>query len=158
MNRIALLIVPIALIVLISTGQADEPILADDLGLEKSSVFDVPVPESFSYNESFPGTTDNLPQAFPGAPPQIPHTIDLFLPLTKEKNLCLGCHDHQQFRDHKEKVLTTPMPASHYTDLRSAPDKVTKQVEGARYVCTQCHVPQAEVKPLVENTFQGLVQ
>jgi cytochrome c-type protein NapB len=153
MNRIVLLIV---LIALTPIGQADEPIPADEMGLEKSSVFDVPVPASFSYNESFPGTVENLPESFPGAPPQIPHTIDLFLPVTRENNLCLGCHDYQQFRDQKEKVLTTPMPASHYTDLRSAPDKIAQQVEGARYVCTQCHVPQAEVKPLVENSFQGL--
>jgi len=47
----------------------------------------------------------------------------------------------------------TPLPASHYTDLRNAPGKVGDTVTGARWVCTSCHVPQTDAKPLVGNRF-----
>ena len=123
------------------------------LGLSKSSVFDIPSPETFSYGEASPGASKNLTRAFPGAPPQIPHEIDSFLPLTPDSNMCLDCHDQPERKGQAEEGEPTPIPASHYTDLRRAPDKVMKKLSGARFICTQCHVPQADVKPLVENTF-----
>ncbi len=47
----------------------------------------------------------------------------------------------------------TPIPASHYVDLRNAPGKRSDKVVGARWVCTACHVPQQDVQPLVRNPF-----
>jgi len=40
-------------------------------------------------------------------------------------------------------------------DLRSSSDKMSDSVVGARFNCTQCHVPQSGAPPLVENTFKG---
>jgi nitrate reductase cytochrome c-type subunit len=51
------------------------------------------------------------------------------------------------------KGMPTPIPESHYTDLRHKPDTVREQIVEARYVCTQCHVAQANVEALVENSF-----
>jgi cytochrome c-type protein NapB len=72
----------------------------------------------------------------------------------------------------------TPLPASHFANFRpdtkigkdgavikegkevknSADIKVVKKkldkLSQARYNCSQCHVPQANIKPLVGNTFQ----
>ena len=122
-----------------------------DMGLSKTSVFDTPTPQPFSY-----GSSDQaLPVAFTGAPPQIPHRIDNYLPLTTSQNQCMGCHDQPAMIGRKAKGMPTPMPQSHYTDLRRAPDKVKKQVIGSRFVCTQCHAPQADVSPLVENTSEN---
>jgi nitrate reductase cytochrome c-type subunit len=55
----------------------------------------------------------------------------------------------------KEKVKgeATPIPASHYVDLRNAPGKRGETVAGARWSCTACHVPQQDVKPLVGSPF-----
>ncbi|MGF1643901.1 MAG: nitrate reductase cytochrome c-type subunit, partial [Thiotrichales bacterium] len=49
----------------------------------------------------------------------------------------------------------TPLPASHYE-----PEKVNNELalDGRRFVCTQCHVPQAEVDPLVQNTFDKVFE
>lgn len=124
-----------------------------DLGLSKTSVFDTPSPETFSYGEASPGDSKNLPRAFLGAPPQIPHEIDSSLPLVPDSNMCLDCHDQPEQKGQPEEGEPTPIPASHYTDLRRDPDKVMRELIGARFICTQCHVPQANVKPLVENTF-----
>ena len=49
--------------------------------------------------------------------------------------------------------MATAIPVSHYTDQCNAPGKMGKELVGARYVCTQCHVPQANAKPLVDNTL-----
>jgi cytochrome c-type protein NapB len=124
-----------------------------DLGLSKSTVFDTPSPAAFAYGEALPGSGNTLPRAFSGAPPQIPHNIQGFIPVTVRSNACVGCHNNPAMWGKKVKGAPTPMPQSHYTDTRNAPENVTKKMIGARFVCTQCHVPQASVQPLVDNTF-----
>jgi cytochrome c-type protein NapB len=128
------------------------------MGLSKTSVFDNPSPESFSYSGSSPGSNQTLPLAYAGAPPQIPHNIENFVPVTTENNQCVACHNTPDLIGQKSKGRPTPMPESHYTDLRRTPGKVTKEVTGSRYVCTQCHAPQAEVDPLVENSSKNVSQ
>lgn len=123
-----------------------------DMGLSKTSVFDTPTPEPFSYASS----SEALSVTFLGAPPQIPHDIDNYLPLTTANNQCLGCHDQPAMIGRKAKGMPTPMPKSHYTDLRRTPNKVGQKLIGSRYVCTQCHAPQADVSPLVENTAENM--
>ena len=122
-----------------------------NMGLSKTSVFDTPTPEPFSYGIS----AEVLMVSFEGAPPQIPHGIDNYLPLTTDNNQCLGCHDQPEMIGRKAKGMPTPMPKSHYTDLRRAPDKVSQKLIGSRFVCTLCHAPQADVSPLVENTAEN---
>lgn len=133
----------------VKAGQ-DKAIEDVNMGLSKTSVFDTPTPKPFSYANS----SEALPVAFAGAPPQIPHAIDNYLPLTASRNQCMACHDRPDMIGHKAKGLPTPIPKSHYTDLRRSPDKPGKQVSGSRFVCTQCHVPQADVSPLVDNTAE----
>ena len=40
---------------------------------------------------------------------------------------------------------------THFADRES---NVMANVAARRYFCTQCHVPQVDAKPLVENTFE----
>jgi cytochrome c-type protein NapB len=49
----------------------------------------------------------------------------------------------------KTKGLPTPMPESHYHKA----DDGKLEFSDTRYVCVQCHTPQADVKDLVGNTF-----
>ncbi len=127
-----------------------------ELGLTKGSVFDVPSPEPFEYNAAVPGNNETLPTAYPGLPPQIPHSIAAFIPVTLKSNQCVACHNRPELIGKPVvKGLPTPMPKSHYTDLMRTPDKVSQEINGSHYGCTQCHVPVADVKPLTGNTFEG---
>ena len=131
---------------------AAEPIDENDMGLIEMNVFEAPTPQPFAYGDKFPGEAQNLPTAYPGAPPQIPHDISAFEPVTIKKNLCLRCHDKPELQGKQAEGEATPMPPSHYRDVRT-PDTATQRVDGSRFLCLQCHVPQAQVAPLVKNTF-----
>lgn len=126
------------------------------LGLSKTSVFETPDPVVTKYSGKSPGGNELYPRAYADAPPQIPHDVESFKPITAKNNACVGCHHNPAMRGKEiSKGMPTPISASHYTDLRHKPDTVEEQLIGARYVCTQCHVPQADVTALVDNTFRG---
>jgi cytochrome c-type protein NapB len=40
------------------------------------------------------------------------------------------------------------------THFRDREGQELDNVSPRRYFCTQCHVPQTDAKPLVDNTFQ----
>ncbi len=141
---------------LLFTGTATgaETMSSDELGLSKTSVFETPTPSAHEYSRKTPGTSERHGRYFPGAPPNIPHQVDDFVPIKAKANACLGCHNRPDLWDKAPiKGLPTPIPESHYTDLRQAPDQVREQVVGARFICTQCHAPQSDAQPLVENTL-----
>jgi cytochrome c-type protein NapB len=135
---------------------AAQPIQADSMGLSKGSVFEVPAPKVYTTKAGQPGQNKVLPRAYLNAPPQIPHDIGDFLPITAQSNMCIACHAQpDQWGKEREKGVPTPIPPSHYTDRRNAPDKVTDHLINARFNCNQCHVPQMDAVPLVENTFSA---
>ena len=138
---------------LMGLAQAEDRIVPSETGLSKQSVFEVPSPERFDYQGVMPGSDPVYKRAYPGAPPQIPHNIELMTPVTAAVNYCLSCHGSSAELSQPLKGKPTPIPLSHYTDLRNPSDQAVKELVGARYVCTQCHVPQADVVPLVKNKF-----
>ena len=84
----------------------------------------------------------------------IPHLIEDSLPILVGQNMCIDCHELPDSIGAKRMPgEPTPAPKSHYTDLRRNPNTVKKRIIGARYFCVQCHAPQTDAKPLVENTF-----
>jgi len=142
-----------ALILTYGALHAAEMAQADNqMGLSKTSVYDDPSPDVFEYPNTKPAAAIALPRAYSGAPPQVPHKIDAYLPIKSGKNQCLGCHDDPDMigkNRAKGKGIATPMPESHY---RKA-DNGSLQFSDTRYICVQCHTPQADVKELVGNTF-----
>ena len=125
------------------------PVSEASIGLVKGSLFDVVEPPRVEPNDSSPGELPVLHRAYPGAPPEIPHGIADFVPITADTNACVTCHGVAE----KEEGGPTPIPASHYTDLRNAPGRRGENVAGARNTCTLCHLPQTGAKPLVGNRF-----
>ena len=89
-------------------------------------------------------------RAYRQQPPLVPHKIDGYQ-VTAENNACMSCHDWPgNARFNAPKISET-----HYVDRQGVRlDKVA----GTRYFCQQCHVPQADAKPLVGNAFQNATQ
>jgi nitrate reductase (cytochrome), electron transfer subunit len=85
-------------------------------------------------------------RAFAMQPPTIPHRIDGYQ-VDRSANRCVGCHARTRIEESK----AIPIPATHYLDRDGT---MRGDISPRRYFCTQCHVPQDEVKPLVDNTFQ----
>ena len=87
-----------------------------------------------------------LPRNYKQQPPIIPHAINNYQ-LDHRVNRCLGCHDpstHENFG-------APQIGASHFYDRDGNHlDKVAPR----RYFCTQCHVPQMDAAPLVDNGFK----
>jgi cytochrome c-type protein NapB len=134
-------------------GTASSATINDtDIGLSEGSVFDVPTPAPVMVNESMPGEEPVRPRPYALSPPVIPHTVADFLPITTEGNYCIVCHKLEE----KVEGEPTPIPESHFVDLRNAPDKVGDEVAGARYNCIACHARTTDAAPLVANEFQGM--
>jgi len=147
------LVISVCVIVMLvgCAGRVEHEAIPDhQIGLSKVDVRDVPDPDPVADDTSEPGERGVLPRAFVGTPPMISHTATDYLPITRDENLCLECH---RIEGEKEEGLPTPIPASHYTDLRNAPSVVRDEVAGARYNCMACHVPQTEATPLVASCF-----
>jgi cytochrome c-type protein NapB len=63
-------------------------------------------------------------------------------------NTCMNCHSEKTY----EKKKAPKAGDTHYV---TRDGKVTETVASRRYFCDQCHAPQVNAEPLVENTFQG---
>jgi cytochrome c-type protein NapB len=85
-------------------------------------------------------------RSHPMQPPTIPHKIEGYQ-LDRNVNRCLFCHTRTRI----EETRAIPLSVTHYMDRDG---NVRGDVSPRRYFCTQCHVPQDEVKPLVENRFE----
>lgn len=101
------------------------------------------------YSKDAAGTTKLLQRSYENAPPLIPHSIEGLVPVTASNNMCISCHSALM----ASSVGATPVPVSHMLDLRTGKKMADGAIAGARYNCTQCHVPQSDAKPLVANTF-----
>lgn len=78
-------------------------------------------------------------------PPMIPHSVDGYQ-VSINTNRCLQCHGVEHYR-------TTGAPRVSPTHFLDNDGKVLSNVAPRRYFCLQCHVPQTDAAPIVENTF-----
>lgn len=120
------------------------------IGLSKASVFDAPAPPAILWNTSEPGDLALPPRGAPEEPPVVPHGLAEFLPILLDENQCVDCHAVEA----KEPGEPTPIPPSHYEDLRRAPGAHGDAVAGARYNCVACHVSPGDNELLVENIWR----
>ena len=50
-------------------------------------------PPPIEFPKAPPGQAKRLARSYENAPPLIPHSVKGLLPITKDNNACLGCHD-----------------------------------------------------------------
>ncbi|WP_456323291.1 nitrate reductase cytochrome c-type subunit [Hydrogenimonas sp.] len=133
-----------------SAATAKPTISEESLGLRKENLYTESgvAPVRKVARTEAPGTAKRFERSYENAPPLIPHSVDGLLPITKNNNACLGCH----MPEVASSVGATPIPKTHFMDFRS--QKMLDHLAQQRYNCSQCHVPQANVKPLVENKFK----
>jgi cytochrome c-type protein NapB len=86
-----------------------------------------------------------LKRNYPMQPPIIPHTIRDYT-INLNVNKCLSCHSRQRTEESQAPMVSV----THYMNRDG---NFLAEISPRRYFCNQCHVTQADVKPLVENTF-----
>ena len=129
----------------ITTAAAGEPVQSlrgADAAVEDKA------PDETALVGKRPGLQKVITRTFVGQPPLIPHALQSFDEITVDDNQCLSCHDEANYRKKK----ATLIGKSHFIVKDGKP---TKTVSNARWFCTQCHVPQTDAKPLVDNEFKA---
>lgn len=81
-------------------------------------------------------------------PPLIPHKIKGYK-VNLKSNKCLSCHSWKNYRE----AGATKISQTHFEDRD---ENVLANISARRYFCTQCHVPQVNAQPLVENEFEPI--
>ncbi|PKH56889.1 periplasmic nitrate reductase electron transfer subunit [Shewanella sp. Choline-02u-19] len=79
-------------------------------------------------------------------PPLIPHHIRHY-EISLNANKCLSCHSWTKAKQ----MGATKISVTHFVNRN---DEVLADVSPRRYFCLQCHVTQADAKPLVGNSFE----
>ncbi|WP_437890113.1 nitrate reductase cytochrome c-type subunit [Phytobacter sp. V91] len=86
-----------------------------------------------------------LPLNYVNQPPMIPHSVDGYQ-VSINTNRCLQCHGVESYR-------ATGAPRVSPTHFMDASGNVQSGVSAQRYFCLQCHVPQTNATPIIDNTF-----
>jgi len=155
-----------------SEAKAVASVSEESLGLRKTDIYqeDDTTASKTEYRSASAGTSTKIKRAFQDAPPMIPHDVTDFLPITRTNNACVGCHAP----DIAPAMGATPIPPSHYLDMRPRHIcdgvKFKKSIDNtknetdvkrlthlsqARFNCSQCHAPQSQGNPSVENLFEA---
>lgn len=91
-----------------------------------------------------------LSRDYPMAPPVIPHKIEGYQ-VDLNANKCLACHNRQQVSDSQAPMISV----THFMDRNG---NFLADVSPNRYFCSQCHVSQMDVTPLITNEFISIDQ
>jgi nitrate reductase (cytochrome), electron transfer subunit len=124
-------------------GLAGMPALAQQFGLRGPTPLNETKPAAPIPND----VNNDRRQArnWPEQPPVIPHQIRGY-EITLNANRCLTCHG-RQFTEQSQAPMIS---VTHFMDRD---DQILATVSARRYFCTQCHAPQTDARPLVENRF-----
>jgi cytochrome c-type protein NapB len=90
-------------------------------------------------------TAEREVRNYPEQPPLIPHAIEGYQ-VDLNGNKCLSCHARARTGESQAPMLSI----THFMDREG---QFLASVSPRRFFCTQCHVPQHEVKPPVESDF-----
>jgi cytochrome c-type protein NapB len=90
-------------------------------------------------------TSVREPRNYPEQPPVIPHAIEGY-EVSIHGNKCLSCHARTRVQESQAPMISI----THFADRDG---QFLASVSPRRYFCTECHVPQHDVKPPVDNDF-----
>lgn len=130
-----------------SDGKSEE-----ELGIRKQSLYseEKEKPDHGEYSKTEPGKSKRIERAFENSPPLIPHDLTGMLPIAETNNSCLNCHMPEAALS----MNATPLPKSHFVDMETGKD-LKGSLDGKRYSCMQCHVPQVKIPEAIKNTFRA---
>lgn len=101
-----------------------------------------PAPASFRVAPDGPP----IPRDYVQQPPLIPHKIEGY-EVTKNFNKCMDCHSWSRYQEFK----ATKVSLTHFKDRDGGE---LSNISPRRYFCMQCHIPQTDANPLIDNTFR----
>jgi cytochrome c-type protein NapB len=90
-------------------------------------------------------TSERETRNYPEQPPLIPHSIDGYQ-VDISGNKCLSCHSRARTAESRAPMISI----THFMDRDG---QFLASVSARRFFCTQCHVPQHEVRAPVANDF-----
>lgn len=154
MMKSAFLTFVLALSFLFIACEKKEQVSDSDIGLRKTTIENensVVLLGEVNYTGAQAGESVVIERSFENAPPLVSHTMEEYLPITKDSNACLSCHIKELAAD----MNTKPAPASHYFDFQ-ANKPSGDSVSNERFNCDQCHIAQTDAQPLVGNKFQAV--
>jgi len=151
-----------------------------DVGLRNVSLYSeaYAVTPGVYYNKAMAGTSTKFERAFEDAPPMIPHDTEGMLPIKRDNNQCIDCHMPAV----ASSMGATPIPGSHLVNMRPVTSidkrsgaiikngnavhntsdvkeitvrKLGGELYKGRFNCSQCHAPQAQLEPMVANSFEA---
>ncbi len=146
------LVFSVSLIAGCATSPKSESVSDEELGIRKQTLFSEQevMPFKGVYPDVQPGESERFQRAFENSPPLIPHDLTGMLPIAVTNNMCKGCHMPEVAKG----MGAIPVPRSHMMDLETGKD-LGGELDGKRYNCMQCHVPQVTLPAPIKNMFEG---
>jgi cytochrome c-type protein NapB len=90
-------------------------------------------------------TSVREPRNYPEQPPVIPHSTEGY-EVSINANKCLSCHARTRVQESQAPMISI----THFIDRDG---QFLASISPRRYFSTECHVPQHNVRPPVENDF-----
>jgi cytochrome c-type protein NapB len=140
MNRSEICALVAATLLLVTVSNADDNVQSLRGALSLDADAQTPVIKRWEPDQ------DVLPRDFVQQPPLVPHSVEGYK-IDLNSNKCLTCHSWANYRE----AGATKISQTHFSDRN---ESVLANIAPRRYFCTQCHVAQRDVEPLVENTFE----
>lgn len=147
MKKIAFLVASVALLATLGVAKTiDEA----KMGFSGDLTNDNKKARDIEWKQAAAGESKLIERSFENAPPLISHDIADLGEITANNNTCLSCH----MPEFAAGLNATAIPATHFINMQTG-KKLGDKLSQERFNCTQCHVPQANAKPLVKNTFKA---
>ena len=125
---------------------AELELIGDSGGLTSLRADEVVADNSAEQLKRVPKDRSPLPRDYVHQPPLIPHQIRGY-EIDKKANKCLSCHSWKM----ASQTGATRISPTHFETREGV---TLGDVSPRRYFCVQCHVEQADAKPLVDNNFK----
>lgn len=127
-------------------GDDEAMVVADSGGLISLRTAEISEDNSAAPMKRVPKDRALLDRDYVQQPPLIPHQIRGY-ELDLKANKCLSCHSWKM-------AGQTGAPRISPTHFQTREGLTLGDVSPRRYFCVQCHVVQADAKPLIDNDFK----